>query len=69
MQDNGTPAMSFRKSAFCASGGVNCVEVAFGPAHVFVRDSKDPDGPMLTFTPDEWTAFLAGVNAGEFGQV
>jgi hypothetical protein len=31
-----------------------------------VRDSKDPAGPMLTFTPDEWTAFIAGAKIGEF---
>jgi hypothetical protein len=26
-----------------------------------VRDSKDPDGPILIFTPDEWDAFVNGV--------
>lgn len=68
MEGYGKPA-AFRKSTFCASGGVNCVEVAFGPEDVCVRDSKDPDGPTLTFTQDEWVAFIAGVSAGEFGQV
>jgi hypothetical protein len=33
---------------------------------VAVRDSKDPTGPMLLFTPLEWRAFLAGVRDGEF---
>jgi Domain of unknown function (DUF397) len=28
---------------------------------VAVRDSKDPDGPKLTFTLDEWAAFTATV--------
>lgn len=65
----GKPAAAFLKSTFSASGGGNCVEVAFGPADVYVRDSKDPDGPILTFTPAEWSAFIAGVHAGEFGQV
>jgi Domain of unknown function (DUF397) len=69
MNDYGKPAAAFRKSTFSNSGGANCVEVAFGPENVFVRDSKDPDGPILKFTPDEWAAFIAGVNAGEFGQV
>jgi hypothetical protein len=31
-----------------------------------VRDSKDPAGPMLTFSAREWDAFLAGVRADEF---
>jgi hypothetical protein len=31
-----------------------------------VRDSKDPQGPVLLFTPDEWRAFVGGVRNGEF---
>jgi hypothetical protein len=43
------------------------VEVARNlPGAVAVRDSKDPDGPKLTFTPDEWVAFTAGIKTGEF---
>jgi len=42
------------------------VEVAnVGETFVF-RDSKDPSGPVLTFTKDEWDAFVAGVRAGDF---
>ncbi|WP_067180158.1 DUF397 domain-containing protein [Microtetraspora niveoalba] len=33
---------------------------------IAVRDSKDPDGPRLFFTPAEWDAFVAGVKAAEF---
>jgi hypothetical protein len=33
---------------------------------IAVRDSKDPSGPMLLFTPLEWRAFVAGVRDGEF---
>jgi hypothetical protein len=36
-----------------------------GPA-VAVRHSKDPDGPKLVFTTEEWEAFTAGIRAGEF---
>ena len=32
-----------------------------------VCDSKDPEGPVLTFSPDEWKEFAAGVKAGELG--
>jgi hypothetical protein len=31
-----------------------------------VRDSKNPTGPALVFTPGEWEAFTAGVQDGEF---
>ena len=32
-----------------------------GGSLVALRDSKDPAGPALVFTPDEWQAFIAGV--------
>jgi hypothetical protein len=45
----------------------NCVEVASLPGdQIGVRDSKDTEGPVLRFTPDEWNAFLGGVRNGEF---
>jgi hypothetical protein len=50
-----------------SGGGDNCVEVAFAAdGNVGVRHSKDPDGPFLAFTPDEWDAFTGGVRDGEF---
>lgn len=49
-----------------SGGNGNCVEVATVPGTVFVRDSKDPHGPKLTFTPDEWSAFIDGAKDGEF---
>lgn len=54
------------KSSFSFSNG-NCVEVAHLPGgHIGVRDSKDPAGPILRFTLDEWSAFLGGARNGEF---
>jgi hypothetical protein len=32
-----------------------------------VRNSRQPDGPALIFTPAEWGAFLGGACDGEFG--
>lgn len=32
----------------------------------FLRDSKDPSGPVLVFTRSEWEAFTKGVANGEF---
>jgi hypothetical protein len=49
-----------------SSGNGNCVEVAELGDVVAVRDSKQPDGPMLIFGPTDWTAFLAGAKVGEF---
>ena len=54
------------KSSLSFANG-NCVEVASLPDHeVGVRDSKDTEGPVLRFTPDEWHAFIGGVRNGEF---
>ncbi|MCU7729102.1 DUF397 domain-containing protein [Actinoplanes sp. KI2] len=56
----------WRKSTRSGSSG-NCVEVADNlPGVVAVRDSKDRTGPVLTFTPDEWKAFVGAVKDGEF---
>ena len=50
------------------SGDSNCVEVNDeGSDTVLVRSSLSPDGPMLEFSRDEWSAFLVGVKADEFG--
>ncbi|HVB44702.1 MAG TPA: DUF397 domain-containing protein [Streptosporangiaceae bacterium] len=55
------------KSTFSNGSGGNCVETAKLPdGGRAVRDSKDPDGPVLTFTASEWAAFVAGVKAREF---
>ena len=51
-----------------ASGNGNCVEVAVNlPGVVAVRDSKDPHGPALTFTPAAWHTFAAHVRGGNPG--
>ncbi|MFG1778927.1 DUF397 domain-containing protein [Micromonospora sp. NPDC049048] len=50
----------WRKTTRSSSNGGNCVEVADNlPGVVGVRDSKDPAGPMLTFAPAAWRAFVA----------
>lgn len=56
---------AFRKSTR-SDGGQNCVEVAdaLDGSAVRVRDSKDQAGPVLTFGPNQWRAFVGGlVNA------
>jgi hypothetical protein len=58
---------AWRKSRRSGNGGQQngCVEVARNlPGIVAVRDSKDPDGPLLTVAPAEWRDFLAVVKAG-----
>ncbi|UGT70533.1 DUF397 domain-containing protein [Nocardia gipuzkoensis] len=60
-----TDATWFKSSH--SGGHGDCVEVAFlRGGKIGVRDSKDPTGPALVFTPSEWDAFAAGVAHGEF---
>lgn len=59
------------KSSYSNNGG-QCVEVATNlAAHgvVAVRDSKNPTGPALDFTPTAFAAFVEGIRAGEFGSI
>ncbi|MFF7943605.1 DUF397 domain-containing protein [Nocardia gamkensis] len=45
-----------------SQAGKECVEVAFlNGGYIGVRDSKNPTGPALTFTPDEWDTFTTGL--------
>jgi hypothetical protein len=57
--------IEFRVSSFCSYG--DCVEVGrSAEGAVLVRDTKDRAQQALAFTDEEWTAFVAGVKAGEF---
>ncbi|NUK55212.1 DUF397 domain-containing protein [Streptomyces lunaelactis] len=50
-------ALEWFKSSYSGDEGGECVEVATHPTAVHVRDSKNPDGPVLTLDPATWTAF------------
>ena len=54
--------------AAASAGNGQCVEVAGMPGgdRVAIRDSKDPFGPVLVYTAQEWTLFLDAAKAGEF---
>ena len=49
-----------------ASGATGCVEIASTVDKIAMRDSKDPDGPILVYTPTEFSAFLKGARNREF---
>ncbi|MFF3571072.1 DUF397 domain-containing protein [Nocardia jiangxiensis] len=67
MNDDLSTAKWFKSSH--SETSANCVEVAWlGEGTVGVRDSKNPNGPALTFTPSEWDAFVAGTKTDDFNR-
>lgn len=67
MSDN-RQAVVWRRSTRCSNG--TCVEVATtgsgsSEEQYFVRDSKDPQSPELTFDREAWRTFIDGVKNGE----
>lgn len=62
-------ARPWRKASACLDSEA-CVEVAdAADGGAAVRRSGDPAGAVLEFSALEWSAFVAGVLAGEFGGV
>jgi len=55
--------LAWRKSSYSVAGA-QCVEVAPAGGGVLVRDSKDPGGPVLSFTAAAWRALTAAVRDG-----
>jgi Domain of unknown function (DUF397) len=56
----------WRKSSRSGSQ-TDCVEVApAADGGLHVRDSKNPDGPVLTFSAGDWSVFLNASRAGTF---
>lgn len=52
-------AVTWHKSSHSSGSQGDCVEVAACPEVVHVRDSKDQQGPQLTFSPTAWAGFIA----------
>jgi hypothetical protein len=55
--------VAWRKSSYSGDNGGNCVEVGTAAPAVAVRDSKNPDGPLLAFAANTWKAFIHQVKA------
>jgi hypothetical protein len=68
-QRTGDAGLSWVKSSLSFANG-NCVEVASLPeGGIGIRDSRDREGAVLWFSPEEWRAFVGGVRLGEFDNV
>ncbi len=60
----GGDRLPWRKSTQCGTGA--CVEVTSKDDFFLMRDSKDPDGPVLVFSTMAWREFVADIRAGLF---
>jgi hypothetical protein len=59
MTVSGSPAegLRWRKSKYSTGNG-ECVEVASAQGRVSIRDSKDPGGPVLSYSVAAFRSFL-----------
>ncbi|MCX4797287.1 DUF397 domain-containing protein [Streptomyces sp. NBC_01242] len=53
--------LAWFKSSYSGANTTECVEAAHLPQATAIRDSKAPDGPMLTFGNPSWAGFLTAV--------
>jgi Domain of unknown function (DUF397) len=54
---SGLIALKWKKAQRSLSNG-ECVEVAWAGAWIAVRDSKNPNGKILSFPEEAWRSFL-----------
>lgn len=65
-RDDPQPDQYWVKSSLSFANG-NCVEVGDLPGgRIGMRNSRRPDGTVLSFSAEEWKAFIGGVRLGEF---
>lgn len=53
--------LGWRKSSYSSGGEGNCVELAMEKTAGAVRDSKNPDGPVISLPMRSFQAFLRNV--------
>ncbi|WP_326644224.1 DUF397 domain-containing protein [Streptosporangium sp. NBC_01755] len=64
--DQISPELTWHKSSKSAQQD-NCIEAADLPGGGrAIRDSKDPNGPVLCFASSEWRSFIRGIKSGGF---
>lgn len=63
--DNERLSFNWRKARRSMNNG-NCTEVAVTTGMVAVRDSKDPQGPVLFYPATSWASFLNAASNGSF---
>src|ERR1700733_4373158 len=60
----GHTGLTWRTALSCNGGA--CVQVAATENGVLLGNTRQPSGPVLSYTPDEWREFVAGIKKGDF---
>ncbi|WP_155054706.1 DUF397 domain-containing protein [Streptomyces blattellae] len=53
------PELVWFKSSYSGGNATECVEAAFAPGGVLLRDSKQPQAPHVPVSAEAWGMFLA----------
>jgi hypothetical protein len=53
------------KSSYSGGNATECLETAFVPSGVLIRDSKHPHQGRVAVSADAWTGFLAGARSAQ----
>jgi hypothetical protein len=59
--------LPWQVSSYCNGG--SCVRVAQAGSSIFLGDSKNPDGPVLSYTRPSWERIIGSIKAGSFDQI
>jgi hypothetical protein len=60
----GHKGLTWRTAISCNGGA--CVQVAATQQGILLGNSRQPAGPVLSYTPDEWHEFVVGIKKGDF---
>ena len=60
----GHKGLTWRTALNCNGGA--CVQVAATEQGVLLGNTRQPTGPVISYTPDEWHAFVTGIKKGDF---
>lgn len=55
------PQLTWRKSSYSNSNNA-CLEVTHLPTGQAIRDSKNPTGPTVATTTNQWTTFIKAIH-------
>ena len=53
------------RTTLSCNGG-ECIQVAASGQAILIADSKQPEGPILSYSHVEWQQFVTGIKNGDF---